>query len=144
MSNQALALLVLLLPAAGAVVLAGRGWRVPRVFTVIIGPGVVWASFVGVLSLFSSNAQGDFTYWTWIKSGTFVVPFNLLIDHLSIFMCLVITGVGGLIISYAVLCVKNENGSRSAWYLTGIAPTTPTLLIPVADVIWGSLNVVLP
>src|SRR5437868_8082828 len=118
MSNQALALLVLLLPAAGAVVLAGRGWRVPRVFTVIIGPGVVWASFVGVLSLFSSNVQGDFTYWTWIKSGTFVVPFNLLIDHLSIFMCLVITGVGGLIITYAVGYMAAEDGPSYARFFT--------------------------
>src|SRR5207302_1008801 len=118
MSNQALALLVLLLPAAGAVVLAGRGWRVPRVFTVIVGPGVVWASFVGVLSLFASDSQGDFTYWTWIKSGTFVVPFNLLIDHLSIFMCLVITGVGGLIINYAVGYMAAEDGPSYARFFT--------------------------
>src|SRR5205807_372669 len=118
MSNQALALLVLLLPAAGAVVLAGRGWRVPRVFTVIIGPGVVWASFIGVLALFFGNAQGDFTYWTWIKSGTFIVPFNLLIDHLSIFMCLVITGVGGLIITYAVGYMASEDGPSYARFFT--------------------------
>jgi NADH-quinone oxidoreductase subunit L len=118
MSNQALALTVLLLPAAGAVLLAGRGWRLPRVFTVIIGPGVVWASFVVVLALFFSNAQGDFTYWTWIKSGTFVVPFNILIDHLSLFMCLVITGVGGLIVTYAVGYMEHEDDPSYARFFT--------------------------
>src|SRR3989454_11492553 len=109
MSNQALALLILLFPAAGAILLAGRGWRLPRIFTVIVGPGVVWASFVCVLALFFGKASGDFDYWTWIKSGTFEVPFNLLIDNLSIFMSLVITGVGGLIVTYSVGYMEHED-----------------------------------
>src|SRR5947207_12177244 len=109
MTNQILALLILLFPASGALLLAGRGWRLPRIFTVIVGPGVVWASFVCVLALFSGKASGDFTYWTWIKSGAFEVPFNLLIDNLSIFMCLVITGVGGLIVSYSVGYMEHED-----------------------------------
>src|SRR5438876_1351428 len=109
MTNQILALLILLFPASGALLLAGRGWRLPRIFTVIVGPGVVWASFVCVLALFSGKASGDFTYWTWIKSGAFEVPFNLLIDTLSIFMCLVITGVGGLIVTYSVGYMERED-----------------------------------
>src|SRR5438477_9143827 len=109
MTNQILALLILLFPASGALLLAGRGWRLPRIFTVIVGPGVVWASFVCVLALFAGKASGDFTYWTWIKSGSFDVPFNILIDNLSIFMCLVITGVGGLIVSYAVGYMEHED-----------------------------------
>src|SRR5207247_6456861 len=109
MTNQILALLILLFPASGALLLAGRGWRLPRIFTVIVGPGVVWASFVCVLALFSGKASGDFTYWTWIKSGAFEVPFNLLIDNLSIFMCLVITGVGGLIVTYSVGYMEHED-----------------------------------
>ena len=114
MSNQTLALLILLFPAAGALLLAGRGWRLPRLFTVIVGPGVVWASFICTLALFFGKASGDFTYWTWIKSGTFVVPFNLLIDNLSLFMCLVITGVGGLIVTYSVGYMEHEDGPSYA------------------------------
>src|SRR5437016_11904418 len=109
MSNQTLALLILAFPAAGALLLAGLGWRLPRIFTVLVGPGVVWASFVCVQALFAGKAAGDFTYWTWIKSGTFEVPFNLLIDNLSIFMCLVIRGVGGFIVSYAVGYMEHED-----------------------------------
>ena len=118
MTNQTLALLILLFPAAGAVLLAGRGWRLPRIVTVIVGPGVVWASFVCVLALFFGKAQGDFTYWTWIKSGSFDVPFNLLVDSLSIFMGLVITGVGGLIITYAVGYMEHEDGPSYARFFT--------------------------
>src|SRR5438128_3789128 len=109
MTNQILALLILLFPASGALLLAGRGWRLPRVFTVIVGPGVVWASFICTLALFFGKASGDFTYWTWINSGSFEVPFNLLVDNLSIFMCLVITGVGGLIVTYAVGYMERED-----------------------------------
>src|SRR5436853_6364965 len=100
---------ILVFPAAGALLLAGRGWRLPRIFAVLVGPGVVWASFVCVLALFAGKASGDFTYWTWIKSGSFDVPFNILIDNLSIFMCLVITGVGGLIVSYSVGYMEHED-----------------------------------
>jgi len=118
MSTSQLALLVLLFPAAGAILLAGRGWRLPRIVTQIVGPGVVWASFVGTLALFFGKAHGDFTYWTWIKSGTFEVPFNLLVDNLSIFMCLVITGVGGLIVTYSIGYMEHEDGPSYARFFT--------------------------
>jgi len=125
MSAPLLAPLVLLFPAAGAILLAGRGWRLPRIFTVLVGPGVVWLSFLATLGLlwgqfntggcpagstycFTFGSQ-DITYWTWIKSGTFDVPFGLLIDNLSIFMCLVITGVGGLIVTYSVGYMEHED-----------------------------------
>jgi NADH-quinone oxidoreductase subunit L len=117
-STSQLALAILLLPAAGGILLAGRGWRLPRTFTVIIGPGVVWASFVITLVLFFGKASGDFTYWTWIKSGSFEVPFNLLIDNLSLFMCLVITGVGALIVTYSVGYMEREDDVSYARFFT--------------------------
>ena len=118
MSTSQLALALLLLPAAGAILLAGRGWRLQRIFTIIVGPGVVWLSFAATLALFFGKASGDFTYWTWIKSGTFEVPFNLLVDNLSIFMCLVITGVGGLIVTYSVGYMEKEDGPSYARFFT--------------------------
>ena len=112
------ALLILAFPAAGAILLAGRGWRLPRVVTAIVGPGVVWASFVAALILYTNRVFNDFSYWTWIQSGSFQVPFNLVVDNLSIFMCLVITGVGGLIVSYAVGYMAKEDGPSYARFFT--------------------------
>jgi NADH-quinone oxidoreductase subunit L len=109
-----LPLLILLLPAAGGALLAGRGWRWPRIFTVIVGPGVVWLSFLAVLYGYWTNVNVDQAYWTWIRSGRFDLPFNLLLDHLSLFMCLVITGVGGLIVTYAVGYMEHENDASYA------------------------------
>src|SRR5262249_16506204 len=62
--------------------------------------------------------NADFTYWTWIKSGSFEVPFGLLIDNLSLFMCFVITGVGGLIVTYAVGYMEHEDGPSYARFFT--------------------------
>jgi NADH-quinone oxidoreductase subunit L len=118
MSTSQLALAVLLFPVGGAILLAGRGWRLPRIVTVIVGPGVVWASFAATLVLFFGQANGDFTYWTWIKSGSFEVPFNLLVDNLSKFMCLVITGVGALIVTYSVGYMEHEDDPSYARFFT--------------------------
>ena len=118
MSMALVALLILLFPAAGAILLAGRGWRAPRIVTVIVGPGVVWASFAATLVLFFNQVSSDFSYWTWIKSGSFEVPFGLLIDNLSIFMCMVITGVGGLIVTYSVGYMEHEDGPSYARFFT--------------------------
>ena len=106
--------LILVLPAIGGALLAGRGWRWPRLYTVIVGPGVVWLSFLAVLYGYWTDVNVDQTYWTWIRSGSFVLPFNLLLDHLSLFMCLVITGVGGLIVTYAVGYMEHENDASYA------------------------------
>src|SRR5260370_30328762 len=118
MRRSRLAFAVLLLPAAGAILLAGRGWCLPRIVTVIVGRGVGWASSAATLMLFFGQAKGDFTYWTWIKSGTFDVPFNLLVDNLSIFMCLVITGVGALIVTYSVGYMEHEDDPSYARFFT--------------------------
>jgi NADH-quinone oxidoreductase subunit L len=113
-TTQAVALAILLLPAAGCVFLGAVNWRGPRLLTALVGPGVVWLSFLLVLWLTVSGQQGDFTYWNWIKSGSFQVPVNLVVDHLSLYMCLVITGVGGLIVTYAVGYMEHEDDASFA------------------------------
>jgi NADH-quinone oxidoreductase subunit L len=117
-SNQLLALLVLLFPAAGGVLLAGRGWRWPRAITVWVDPGVVWLSFLCVVWLFfgqlTSGKFNDFFYWTWVKSDSFDLPANLVVDNLSVFMGLVITGVGGLIVTYSVGYMEHEDNASYA------------------------------
>jgi NADH-quinone oxidoreductase subunit L len=115
---QAVALALLLLPAAGALVLALTALRIPRVAVQLIGPGVVWLGFVSTLVLLADSLQNggshDFTYWTWIRSGAFVLPANLLVDRLALFMCLVVTGVGALIVTYAVGYMDHENPASYA------------------------------
>src|SRR5215813_1112597 len=113
MALQATALAILLVPLGGAFALAVTALRIPRWAVWAIGPGVVWLAFICALILLADSLQHgqahDFTYWTWIQSGAFNVPANLLVDRLSVFMCLVVTGVGGLIITYAVGYMEHES-----------------------------------
>jgi NADH-quinone oxidoreductase subunit L len=118
---QAVALAILLLPAAGATLLSFGAFRLPRTAVKFVGPGVVWVAFLCTLVLFADNLgqarAHDFVYWTWIQSGGFNLPANLLVDRLSIFMCLVITGVGGLIVTYAVGYMEHEtDGSYARFF----------------------------
>jgi NADH-quinone oxidoreductase subunit L len=118
MPLQAIALALLLLPIAGALVLALTAPGIPRSAVRLIGPGVVWLGFLCTLVLFADSLQNggahDFTYWTWIKSGAFSLPADLLVDRLSVFMCLVVTGVGGLIVTYAVGYMDHESDGSYA------------------------------
>ena len=116
---QSVTLAVLLLPAAGALLLGLTALRIPRVAVKVIGPGVVWVSFALVLVLFADSLSNggkvlDYTYWTWLRSGSFYVPMNLQVDRLSIFMGLIITGVGGLIVTYAVGYMSHEGDASYA------------------------------
>ena len=118
---QPLALAILILPALGALVLAVGAFRLPRTAVKFIGPGVVWLSFVCVVVFFADNLGKphayDFVYWTWIQSGGFDLPANLLLDRLSIYMGLVVTGVGGLIVTYAVGYMEHEtDGSYARFF----------------------------
>ena len=49
-------------------------------------------------------------YFTWIAAGTFRAGFDLQIDHLTIVMLLVVTGVGWLIHIYATGYMAHEGG----------------------------------
>ena len=118
MSLQSVALALLLLPALGALILALTALRVPRAVVKVIGPGSIWLAFVCALILLHDQipraATHDFTYWTWIRSGTFSVPADLLIDRLSVFMSLIVTGVGALIVTYSVGYMDHEDDASYA------------------------------
>ncbi len=118
---QATALAVLLLPAAGAVFLGLTALMTSRRAVWLVGPGVVWLAFLATLVLLAdslgSGQAHDFTYWTWIRSGSLTLPANLVVDRLSVFMCLVVTGVGGLIVTYAVGYMEHEtDGSYARFF----------------------------
>ena len=57
MALQATALAILLVPLAGAFALGVTALRIPRWSVWVIGPGVVWAAFIGALILFADSLQ---------------------------------------------------------------------------------------
>ncbi|OGP59094.1 MAG: NADH-quinone oxidoreductase subunit L [Deltaproteobacteria bacterium RBG_13_61_14] len=91
----------------------GLGWiilrqRLTRSVVNLVAVGLVFASFalsVQGFLLLRELPEGAFlgqTVFPWIQVGDFTANFGLLFDRLSCVMCLVVTGVGGLIHLYSV------------------------------------------
>jgi NADH-quinone oxidoreductase subunit L len=109
--------LVLLMPLVGFffVLLNGRHMKEAQVGWV--ATGAVGLSFVGtVISFFlllhDSNREVTVKLFTWISVGTLHVPAALLVDPLSITMCLFVTGISALIHLYSIGYMHGERDFR--------------------------------
>ncbi|MEI6511885.1 MAG: NADH-quinone oxidoreductase subunit L [bacterium] len=100
--------LVPLLPLFGFLFNAFLGKRVGRTVVAWVGPAVVLAAcavsvyiLMALLRLPQDSQLFIRQWFTWIDVGNLNIPFEFRIDPLSMLMCLVVTGVGGLIHIYA-------------------------------------------
>jgi NADH-quinone oxidoreductase subunit L len=109
------AYLMPLLPLAGFVLLVAVGRRLGDPVSGWIGTVAVGASFVVACLVLAAllGQSGDHrvflhNYFTWIHSGGLNVPIGLLVDPLSVTMCLFITGVSALIHLYSIGYMKGD------------------------------------
>ena len=109
--------LVLLMPLVGFlfVLINGRNMKESQVGWV--ATSAVGLSFIGtVISFFlllhDSNRQVTVNLFTWISVGTLHVPAALLVDPLSITMCLFVTGISTLIHLYSIGYMHGEKDFR--------------------------------
>jgi NADH-quinone oxidoreductase subunit L len=99
--------LIPVLPLAGAAINGFLGKKSSRaavstVALVFSGAAFAWA-LISVLRYLSSGIPYYSEYLThWIRSGSFSVDFAFYLDHLSVIMLLVVTGVGFLIHIYSI------------------------------------------
>ncbi len=110
--------LIPLLPLLGFIIL-GLGYRgIPKKPASLIGPGTVLVSFIlSAIVLLTSYSKFNvqysifnIQYFKWISIGTVSLPFEFLIDPLSILMMLIITGVGFLIHLYSIGYMSHDQG----------------------------------
>jgi NADH-quinone oxidoreductase subunit L len=107
--------LIPILPLAGALINGLFGKRFSRSVVAAIALFFTGASFffacVHAYTLVSSGAVAlERSYGTWIRAGSFSVDFGIYLDHLSLVMMLVVTGVGFLIHVYSVAYMEHEGG----------------------------------
>ncbi len=151
-----LALLCLLLPFAGALVLSL--FKLPRSAQGLIGAGSILLAFVcAVLIAISGVGPGaypsggtDVVLGTWASGPGFTVPIGLWVDGLSVVWALVITGVGFLIHVYSLAYMGGESDADYGRYFSGmnlfvgamlllvLADSLPLLLIGWAGVGFAS------
>jgi NADH-quinone oxidoreductase subunit L len=104
-----------LFPLAGFLVLVFAGRRIGDPVAGWIGTATVAASFVvaclvlgGTLSLPDTHRVFVDNYFTWFHVSGLTVPVGILVDPLSVTMCMFITGVSALIHLYSVGYMKGD------------------------------------
>ena len=108
--------LIPLLPFAGFVLNGVLGRRLPKALVTAIALLAPLASFVVVLSAAKASVDGIVLPYVetlprpWINAGTLHVDISFVLDHLSLFMLLIVTGVGSLIHVYSVGYMGHEEG----------------------------------
>ena len=117
MSATAWAWLVLAFPLAGFLVNA-FGWRVLRGRTAgwigTIAIGLAFACSIGALVTLLGHTESDreltSSLWTYASAAGLDIKMGILVDPLSVFMILVVSGVSTLIHLYSVAYLDSDRG----------------------------------
>jgi NADH-quinone oxidoreductase subunit L len=109
--------LVLAFPLAGTLVTA-LGWRVlPGRSAGWLASGAIFAAFVAAIAMLTQlqdqpeeHRQLVDSLYTYAATADFKADLSILVDPLSVFMCLVVTGVSFLIHLYSVSYMTGDRG----------------------------------
>ena len=112
-----LATLLLILPLVGfiAILINGTSWNEKVIG--YVATGAVSLSFVASVVVFfqllaRSSREVTVNLFSWINVGSLKIPAALLVDPLSITMCLFITGISALIHLYSTAYMHGEKDYR--------------------------------
>ena len=116
---QGAAWFTLAAPLAAAGLITAAGTRISRRGAAYLATGAVAAAFVSSAIAFvamwgeHAKERGHLTTaWTWVSAGDLSVGVTLLVDPLSVMEMLVVTGVGALIIGYAIGYMDGDDEER--------------------------------
>ena len=112
-----IATLILLLPLLGYVLVLANGRALKERAIGAVATGVVAISFIltvvaFIMLLHRSNREVTVHLFNWISVGSLHVPAALLVDPLSITMCLFVTGISALIHLYSTAYMHGERDYR--------------------------------
>jgi len=148
----AAAWIALFSPAAAVVAIAIAGTRITRTLAGYLAAGSVLVSFVCSVIVFaqllgeSPDARShSSTLWTWLTAGSFKVGAQILVDPLSVFMMLVVSGVGFLILAYAVGYMDGDPEERRYHAYKALFVFSMLLLVEAGNLLillagWGMVG----
>ncbi len=106
-------------PAAAVAAIALAGNRLSRFGAGVLAAGATGISFLAAAITFvlllgkdAEERSQTSTLWTWLSAGDLRFGAEIAIDPLSVFMMLVVSGVGFLILSYAVGYMHGDEEER--------------------------------
>jgi NADH-quinone oxidoreductase subunit L len=139
----------LLSPLASALLITLLGTRSSRrasgyiaTLSTFVSFGAALVAFFALLARGAEERQEESTAWTWLKAGDFDVGLSLLVDPLSVFMMLVVSGVGALIVGYSIGYMDGDDEERRFFAYMSLFVFSMLLLVEAANFVlllvgWG-------
>jgi NADH-quinone oxidoreductase subunit L len=139
----------LVAPLAAALAITFLGTRISRRTAAYTGTSSVLGSFVAAVVVFaklwgeSPDARSHpSTLWEWLTAGSFHVGLRILVDPLSVFMMLIVSGVGFLIVAYSIGYMDGEDEERRYFAYMALFVFSMLMLVQAGNLVlllagWG-------
>jgi NADH-quinone oxidoreductase subunit L len=139
----------LVAPPAAALLITLLGNGISRRVAGYVATTSVLGSFAAAVVVFAklwSEAPSDrsqaSTAWEWLTAGSFHVGLRILVDPLSVFMMLVVSGVGFLIVAYSIGYMDGDNEERRYFAYMALFVFSMLLLVQAGNLVillagWG-------
>jgi len=136
-------------PLAAAVAITLLAHRLTRRGAAYLASGSVLVSFIAAVVAFagllgeSPEARSHVsTGWEWLTAGNFHVGLSILLDPLSVFMMLIVSGVGFLIVAYSIGYMDGEDEERRYFAYMALFVFSMLLLVQSGNLLillagWG-------
>jgi NADH-quinone oxidoreductase subunit L len=139
----------LLSPLAAALAISLAGTSITRRAAGYLATASVGVSFVAAVVTFialTDRAEEDrseaSTLWTWLSAGELEFGLTVLVDPLSVFMMLVVSGVGFLIVGYSIGYMDGDDEERRYFAYMALFVFSMLLLVQTGNLLillagWG-------
>ncbi len=139
----------LLAPLAAALVITLAGNRITRRgagYLATVSAGVSFVAAVVAFALLLGDAPAKrahvSTAWSWLTAGKLDFGLSILVDPLSVFMMLVVSGVGSLIVAYSIGYMEGDDEERRYFAYMGLFVFSMLLLVQGGNLLmllvgWG-------
>jgi NADH-quinone oxidoreductase subunit L len=144
--------IALFAPAAGTLLIALLGQRISRFQAGLVASGSTLVSFVCSVIVFvvllgeqPEERTHSSTLWTWLSAGDLRFGAQIQVDPLSVFMMLIVSGVGFLILSYAVGYMHGDPEERRYHAYKALFVFSMLLLVQAGNLLlllagWGMVG----
>jgi NADH-quinone oxidoreductase subunit L len=142
----------LLAPLVGALIVTAAGLSISRrtaaflaTFSVLVAFGGAVTTFVALLGRDGGDREQVSTAWTWLGAGSYRSGLEVLIDPLSVFMMLIVSGVGFLIVAYSIGYMDGDREERRYFAYMALFVFSMLLLVQGGNLLlllagWGMVG----
>jgi len=139
----------LVAPLAAALLITLLGTGISRRAAGYVATTSVLAAFAAAVVVFAklwseapSARSHPSTAWEWLTAGSFHVGLRILVDPLSVFMMLIVSGVGFLIVAYSIGYMDGDDEERRYFAYMALFVFSMLLLVQAGNLVillagWG-------